>query len=323
MIPVRNDAVRLRRCLGTIAAVDYPGHLLEVVVADNGSVDDTRAVAEQAGARLVSLPGIRVSELRNRGGAIARGDVIVFIDADHEIEPHWVRSALEVLRLPRAGVAGAICVAPSEGTWVQRTYDALRDHTPGRAEVEWIGSGTMAIWRRAFEEIGGFDISLETCEDVDLCRRVRAAGQRVMSDAALATLHWGDPATLRAVFTGELWRGRDNLRASLRGPLSWRSLPSIAIPLIDLVCLIVVAGAVAGLLSPSLPIAVAAIAVFVGLAALRPARLAWRGNGRDLVTIARALAISCAHDLARALAIVVRMPHRRAAIVPPPTAVRT
>jgi hypothetical protein len=323
VIPVRNDAARLRRCLETIAAIDYPGHLLEIVVADNGSADDSRAVAEQAGARVVTLPGIRVSELRNRAGAIARGDVIVFIDADHEIEPHWMRSALEVLQLAGVAVAGAICIAPSDGTWVQRTYDALRDHTPGRAEVEWIGSGTMAIWRDVFEKIGGFDTSLETCEDVDLCRRVRAAGQRVMSDAALATLHWGDPATLRAVFAGELWRGRDNLRASLRGPLSWRSLPSIAIPLIDLCCVVIATGAVAGLFTPRLLLAAAAAVVFVSLAALRPARMVWRGGGTDFATIARALVISCAHDLARALAIVIRMPHRRAAIVPPPTAVRT
>ena len=313
---MRNDAERLRRCLGTIAAVDYPGHLLEIVVADNGSVDDSRAVAEGAGARLITLPGLRVSELRNRAGGVARGDVIVFIDADHELEPQWLRLAFEVLHLPGVAVAGAICIAPSECTWVQRTYDALRNHTPGRAEVEWIGSGTMAIWRRAFEDIGGFDTSLDTCEDVDLCRRVRAEGQRVMSDAALATPHWGDPATLGAVFAGELWRGRDNLRASLRGPLSWRSLPSIAIPLIDLGCL---GAAVAGVVTTSALVATAALAIFAGLAALRPARMVWRGGG--LGTIAPALLISCTHDLARSLALVWRAPHRRADI-PAQAAVR-
>lgn len=313
---MRNDAERLRRCLATIAAVDYPGHLLEIIVADNGSVDDSRAVAGQAGARVVTLPGIRVSELRNRAGALARGDVIVFIDADHEIEPHWLRLALEVLHLPDVAVAGAICIAASDGTWVQRTYDALRNHTPGRAEVEWIGSGTMAIWRRAFEDIGGFDTGLDTCEDVDLCRRVRAAGRRVMSDAGLATLHWGDPATLRAVFAGELWRGRDNLRASLRGSLSWRSLPSIAIPLLDLGCL---AAAIAGVMTTSALIAAAAFAIFVGLAALRPARMVWRRGGGGLATIAPALLISGTHDLARSLALVWRTPHRRADIIPPQT----
>jgi hypothetical protein len=223
--------------------------------------------------------------------------------------------ALEVLHLPGVGVAGAFYIAPAEGTWVQRTYDALRDHTPGRAEVEWIGSGTMAIWRRVFEDIGGFDTSLETCEDVDLCRRVRAAGHRVMSDAALATLHWGDPATLRAVFAGELWRGRDNLRASLRGSLTLRSLPSIAIPLIDLGCLAV---AMAAVIATSALIAAIALSIFVVLAALRPARMVWRRGG-GFAAVPPALLISCTHDLARSLALVWRAPHRRADLVPAQT----
>lgn len=244
---------------------------------------------------------------------MARGDVIVFIDADHELDPQWLRLALEVLHLPGVAVAGAVCIAPSDGTWVQRTYDALRDHTPGRAEVEWIGSGTMAIWRRIFEDIGGFDTSLDTCEDVDLCRRVRAAGLRVMSDAALATMHWGDPATLRAVFAGELWRGRDNLRASLRGSLTLRSLPSIAIPLLDLGCLAV---AIAAVMTTSALIAAVALTIFVGLAGLRPARMVWRRGGGGLAMIPPALLISCTHDLARSLALVWRAPHRRADLVP-------
>ena len=46
--------------------------------------------------------------------------------------------------------------------------------TPER--VTWLGSGNMAVRRSAFEEVGGFDTTLETCEDVDLCRKLRARG---------------------------------------------------------------------------------------------------------------------------------------------------
>jgi hypothetical protein len=258
-----------------------------------------------------------VSELRNLAGSFSRGDLIVFMDADHDIEPHWLRSALEVLQLPDVGVAGAICVAPSSGTWVQRAYDGLKDHTPGQGEVEWIGSGTMAIWRRVFEDVNGFDTGLDTCEDVDLCRRVREAGHRVISDTALATTHWGDPATLRAVFAGELWRGRDNLRASLRGSLTLRSVPSLVIPLIDLGC---VAMALAGVITASTITTAAALTIFIGLAAIRPARMVWRGG--SLAAIPAALVISCTYDLARSLALIWRARHRRADAVPAQSAVR-
>lgn len=294
--------------------MDYPSALVEVVVADNGSTDDSRAVASQAGAGVVTFPGVRVSELRNRAAAIARGDVIVFIDADHEVDRQWLRVACEVLNEPGAAIAGAICIAPAGGSWVQRAYDALRDHTPGRADVEWIGSGTMAIRRRVFEEIGGFDTALETCEDVDLCRRARALGYRVISDAALATVHWGDPATLRAVFKGELWRGQNNLRASVRGTPTLRSVPSIAIPIIDLAC---IATAIAGTITATPRLAVIAAAIFLALAALRPARMIVRGGSAR--AIGPALIISCTYDLARALALVWKVPHRRASLAAAPS----
>ena len=51
----------------------------------------------------------------------------------------------------------------------------------------------------------------------------------------MRNVHFGDPATLWDLFRGELWRGRDNLRISLRGPLTWRGLPSVVIPIVDVV----------------------------------------------------------------------------------------
>ena len=56
------------------------------------------------------------------------------------------------------------------------------------------------------------------------------AATRSSSDDRLRSVHLGDPRTLRALFFGELWRGRDNLKVSLRGPLSLRGLPSLAHP---------------------------------------------------------------------------------------------
>ena len=47
-------------------------------------------------------------------------------------------------------------------------------------DADWLGSGNLAVSRTAFELVGGFDTSLETCEDVDFCHRLRAKGQRVV-----------------------------------------------------------------------------------------------------------------------------------------------
>src|SRR5262245_53653351 len=126
VIPVRDDAGRLARCLASIASNHSQA---EIIVADNGSRDRSPEVAAQAGARVLPLPGLRVAELRNRAAGAASGDILAFVDADHEIAPTWVRAAIEALAPERAGAAGALYTAPPGGTWVQRLYGALRGRT--------------------------------------------------------------------------------------------------------------------------------------------------------------------------------------------------
>ena len=58
----------------------------------------------------------------------------------------------------------------------------------------------MAMWRDTFMQVGGFDETLETCEDVDLSRRLRAGGMRVLHDPRLRSTHLGDPEAPRKSF---------------------------------------------------------------------------------------------------------------------------
>ena len=87
IVPVRNDAARLDLCLASIAATTYPADRYEIIVADNGSTDNSRQVARARGARVVVFPDIRVSEVRNQAARAAHGQILAFVDADHVLEP--------------------------------------------------------------------------------------------------------------------------------------------------------------------------------------------------------------------------------------------
>ena len=216
-----------------------------------------------------------------------------------------MRSAVESMARPDVVAVGAPCRPPEEATWVQRMYDRLRRHDPGSRPVEWLGSGNMAVRRAAFEAVNGFDTSLETCEDVDLCRKLRAAGGILLGDARLHNVHYGDPATLASVFSGELWRGRDNLRVSLRPPRTWRTLASAAIPLTILTALVVMlVGLVSGTAWGWIAATTALLCLF-GLALARSGKMVWR-HGRVLREWPIAFAVACAYDLGRALALAAR-----------------
>lgn len=178
----------------------------EVLVCDNGSTDGTAALMRQMSA---SLPGLRLIDAaarrgpgaaRNIGAAEARGEVLLFCDADDVIAPGWVEALREA-----AGQADLVAGA-LEGRSLNR------DH---RAAVSWEVSSeiTVAFWPRypagatsnlavrasAFRAVGGFDEALRTGEDIDLCWRIQIAGY-TFSRAPAAVVHSRQREGRRAVF---------------------------------------------------------------------------------------------------------------------------
>jgi hypothetical protein len=311
VIPVRNDARRLARCLDTIRDGMTPLTEVEIVVADNGSTDDSVAVARAAGATVLDLPGVRLGELRNRAAAAATGEILAFVDADHEIVRAWIPAAIEAFTDPRTGAVGAPCHPPTPATWVQRLYDRLRRHPADREPVDWLGSGNMAVRRQAFDQVGGFDTSLETCEDVDLCRKLRGAGYALLADTRMRNVHHGDPRTLGQVFFGELWRGRDNLRVSLRPPWTGRTLVSAVMPVANLSAAVVGLAGLAGLAARSATGATMAGVGLTYLALVVGARASSMTRHARLSDWPRACAVAAAYEAGRALAVTGRFGYRR------------
>lgn len=314
VIPVLNDAGRLATCLQSIRRNITANGLVEIIVVDNGSTDGSPDVARRFGATVLVLHEPNVAALRNAGAAAASGDILAFVDADHEIGSGWVVAARDVLRSTRAGIAGAQYRPPLDGTWVQRAYGQLRGRAHGQRDVDWIGSGNLAVRREVFEQVSGFDTALTACEDVDFCQRVSAAGYRVISDARLDTIHHGDPDTLAAVFRSELWRGRDNLKVSFRSPLNWRALPSAVVPIVDIGMVVLAAcgvvAATAGVwFGPHLT--AAAALVFSAGALAKVVRARRRDLTPAYAGLLGTLAVACVYDMARALALLARTPHRR------------
>jgi hypothetical protein len=310
VIPVRNGAADLRRCLSSIASNEPPADGVEIVVVDNDSSDGSGEIARRAGAHVIDRPGLRVGACRNAGATASRGDILAFIDADNEIAPGWLQACTRAFHAQGLGAAGFPYRAPADSTWVQRMYDTLRVRTADRRDVDWLGAGNLAIRRAVFEQVGGFDERLEACEDVQLCQSVRRAGYRVISEPGMESVHHGDPETLSALFFGELWRGRDNVRVSLRGPLTMRTVPSVLMPIAGLGCLAVLT---IGLLSwPWLGGTLAAIGMvgLVMIALLKTLVIIARGRLTRPLQWAQAFGVASTYEIARALSLVSTATHR-------------
>jgi GT2 family glycosyltransferase len=314
IIPARNAGATLEACLGSIREASAKTGPVELLVVDNGSTDATAAIAKRLGATVLSVPGLRVSAVRNRAAQTAQAPLLAFVDADHRVGPAWFEAVRYAFADTSIVAAGAEYLAPADATWVQRTYDSLRLHRPGRHDVTWLPSGNLAIRADVFQRIGGFDESLETCEDVDLCRRLVVTG-RLVADEALASVHYGDPRTLRAVYAGEKWRGRDNLRVTLRPPMNLRSALSALQPLVTVAVLVAAAFLILVDWRHTLQYVMAAGALAVLGSLPRALQMFVRDRRRSPLALVRCLVVAIVFDLGRAAAIVARATHATRATV--------
>jgi GT2 family glycosyltransferase len=184
VVPVYDDAGSLRECLAALrATVDSN---VEIVVVDDGSRDDSAAVATAAGVRLLRLErNGGVGPARNRGVRVTSGDVIVFVDADVVVAPGSVAGLVRELatRPEIAAVFGSYDATPRAPGFVSQYRNLLHHfvHQAGNREASTFWAGCGAIRRSAFEAVGGFaEGPLATpLEDVDLGYRLRAAGHRI------------------------------------------------------------------------------------------------------------------------------------------------
>lgn len=246
MIPVRNDSVRLKVCLSSLSKCTVGS---EIVVVDNGSTDDTRFVASSMGARVVVEPELKVGALRNRGVAVCSGQVLAFVDSDHEVPEDWIESGTRALELsPEVVAVGAPCLPPTDGTWVQSVWSIHRLRGPNREEVAWLGAGNLFVRRSAFLEVGGFSEDLIASEDVDLCYRLKERGGKIFLDKTIRNIHHGEPKTVLQFLRKEYWRGSSSLRAWFSQGCPSRDIPNLLWPIwfgglggVYVVCLVVFA----------------------------------------------------------------------------------
>lgn len=211
IVPVYQGARVLPRCLAALRASEMPEGCWELIVVDDASTDATALVAAEFADAVVRLPGRPrgPAYARNRGVELARGEIVVFIDADVCVHVDTLRRFTSVLATEPdvSAVFGAYDTEPEAPQLVSQ-YRNLLHHfvhyqSAGEAETFWGGCG--AIRRQVFLEAGRYDewsYPRPQIEDVELGHRVRALGYRIVLRPEIQCTHlkrW----TLRNVLTGD------------------------------------------------------------------------------------------------------------------------
>ena len=218
VVPCFDAEETLGAQLAALAGQEHPGGW-EVIVADNGSTDGSRAVAESFRGAVPSLRWVDASarrgpgHARNAGAAAARGELLLFCDADDEVAPGWVTAMS--LALAGAGLAAS-------------RYDAVKLNPPAVREIHGTpqqdglnvydyppylphaGGGGLGVRRDLHERIGGFDEGLPALEDTDYCWRLQHAGAEMVF-VPDAVVHIRYRASLVGVFRQGVSYGEHNV----------------------------------------------------------------------------------------------------------------
>jgi glycosyltransferase involved in cell wall biosynthesis len=237
VVPAKNEETHIGRCLNSLVSQDYPRELYEIIVVDNGSTDRTCELVDKFRQNhkivLLHFNGKTISSVRNHGAGITRGNILAFLDADCEAPPQWLQCGLElVLSDENIGCVGFVAAEPDEtGTWVEKAWSRInsRGRFVGTVQKEWLSSFNMILRKGTFQEVGGFNESLTTCEDADLGYRIGVNRKLLISDK-VKIRHLGESKTVEDFFQRELWRGTSNLSSFFSSANKKRDFFSTFVP---------------------------------------------------------------------------------------------
>ena len=174
IIITKNEEESLPRLLSSLDEQDFPDK--EIIVSDAHSTDNTRGIANTHGCRIVDggMPSIG----RNNGAAVAKGDILLFLDADVVLPPGFLHTTINEFIQRELDVAG-VYVTPMTHNLLFRFYHwalNLYMRVSQRLFPHMVG---FCIFARKIihEQLGGFDPSIVLSEDSDYVNRAHKIGK--------------------------------------------------------------------------------------------------------------------------------------------------
>jgi len=190
IIAAYNEEKWLGQCLESLLKQNYQGRF-EIVVVDNASTDNTRAVASQYPVRALFEPRPGAAQASNLGAAAAQGEILVFTDADAILPADWLTKINNNFNIhPEAAAVG--------GGYLFYDGNKPVNFLVKRVIISFyakflfsrqpaLPSVNLAVTKKAFQKVNGFNPKALWGEDIEICRRLAKQGQLVFDRELLVS----------------------------------------------------------------------------------------------------------------------------------------
>ncbi len=225
IMPVRNEAAYIRRSLGSVLAQDYPAELIQIIIADGMSNDDTRRILDEYRAshpniEVVDNPRRIVPTGMNAALRLARGKIVIRVDGHCEIAPDYVKRCVKHLQEDGIDGVGGSIETIGENQISQAIAAAMSSHFGvGDSAFRTRSSHTPAVdtipfpayTRKVINLAGPYDEELVRNQDDEYNYRIRALGGKLLLSGDLRSRYYsrGNLASLwRQYFQYGYWKVR-------------------------------------------------------------------------------------------------------------------
>jgi len=220
IVPAYNAVDTIGDCLEALLNQTVPRSDYEIIVVDDGSSDNTRNIIDRYNVQVLSQPNGGPGSARNLGVQHARGELVLFTDADCAPTPAWITEMGRPFCEPDVvAVKGAYRTQQRSlvARFIQLEFEERYRLLSRERYVDFVDSHAAAYRKTDFLAAGGFDIRFRISEDVDLAYRLSAHGHKMVFNPEAIVNH-RHPETLRAYFRAKLQRAYWRTRSYCQHP---------------------------------------------------------------------------------------------------------
>ena len=212
IVPAFNAAATLDRCLTSLLEQSFPRDSYEVIVVDDGSTDQTAAIAGRYEVQLIKQINRGPAAARNAGAAICAGEIILFTDADCVPSGEWIEEMYNPFRDDAVvAVKGAYRTEQKEivARFAQLEFEERFAILERAGHTDMVDTYSAGYRKKVFMDLKGFDTSFPVAnnEDTELSYRLAAKGLKMVFNPRAIVYHLGHPDTLRKYARLKFLRG--------------------------------------------------------------------------------------------------------------------
>jgi len=212
IIPAYNASNTIGKCLYSLLNQSIPKERYEIIVVDDGSTDGTAEIIKNLPIRYLWQHNQGPATARNRGANEAKGEIILFTDADCVPEYNWIEEMVKPFNDPEVmAVKGAYKTQQKALTarFAQIEFEERFEMLKKAETIDMVDTYSAAYRKSVFLSFGGFDPSFPVAnnEDTELSYKMSKAGYKMVFKPDAIVYHLNHPDSLKKYTRLKFWRG--------------------------------------------------------------------------------------------------------------------